>query len=80
MSSVKVAITLDRETLSRVDALVSSSVFPNRSRAIQAAVAEKLTRMERGRLASECAKLDPKFEKALAEEGLGLELDAWPEY
>ena len=80
MSSVKVAITLDRETLSRVDDLVSRSVFPNRSRAIQAAVAEKLARMERSRLASECAKLDPKFEKALAEEGLGQELEAWPEY
>ena len=35
--------------------------------------------LERGRLASECAKLDPAFEKALAEEGLGQELDAWPE-
>lgn len=80
MSTVKVAITLDRETLNRVDGLVSRSVFPNRSRAIQAAVAEKLARMDRSRLASECAKLDPKFEKALAEEGLGQELEAWPEY
>ena len=80
MGSVKVAITLDRETLSRVDGLVSRSVFPNRSRAIQAAVAEKLARMERSRLAAECAKLDPKLEKALAEEGLGQELEAWPEY
>ena len=80
MSSVKVAITLDRETLSRVDGLVSRSICPNRSRAIQAAVAEKLARMERSRLASECAKLDPKFERALAEEGLGQELEAWPEY
>ena len=80
MSSVKVAITIDRETLSRVDGLVSRSVFPNRSRAIQAAVTEKLARMEHNRLASECAKLDPQFEKALAEEGLGQELEAWPEY
>jgi Arc/MetJ-type ribon-helix-helix transcriptional regulator len=80
MSSVKVAITLDQETLTRVDSLVSKSIFPNRSRAIQAAVSEKLERMERGRLATECAKLDPKFEKALAEEGLGQELESWPEY
>ena len=36
--------------------------------------------VERGRLVAECAKLDPAFEKALAEEGLGLERDAWPEY
>lgn len=80
MASVKVAVTIDRETLERVDGLVSKKVFPNRSRAIQSAVAEKLARMERGRLASECAKLDPKFEKSLAEEGLGRELDAWPVY
>ena len=65
MSSVKVAITMDRETLSRVDGLVEKNVFPNRSRAIQTAVAEKLARMERSRLASECTKLDPKQEKAL---------------
>ena len=80
MSSVKVAITIDRQTLQRVDGLVSKKVFPNRSRAIQEAVAEKLTRMERSRLASECAKLDPKSEKALAEEGLGRELETWPGY
>ncbi len=80
MSSVKVAITIDSGTLKRVDSLVAKKVFPNRSCAIQSAVAEKLARMERGRLASECAKLDSKFEKALAEEGLGQELDGWPAY
>ena len=35
MGSVKVAITIDRETLSRIDGLISKGVFPNRSRAIQ---------------------------------------------
>lgn len=68
MSSVKIAITIDSRSLERVDGLVTKKVFPNRSRAIQSAVVEKFARMERGRLASECAKLDPKFEKALAEE------------
>jgi metal-responsive CopG/Arc/MetJ family transcriptional regulator len=80
MSSVKVAITMDSETLKRVDALVAKKVFPNRSRAVQAAVAEKLARLEHTRLATECAKLDPAFEQALAEEGMGEELDAWPAY
>ncbi len=80
MSSVKVAITLDRRTLQRVDGLVSRKTFPSRSRAIQEAVAEKLARMERSRLASECAKLDPRVEKALADEGLGRDLATWPEY
>ena len=29
---------------------------------------------------AECAKLDQKFENALAEEGLGQELEAWHKY
>lgn len=80
MSSVKVTITLDSKTLTHVDSLVAKNVFPNRSRAIQLAVSEKLARMEHRRLSAECAKLDPKFEKAMAEEGLGSELESWPEY
>lgn len=80
MSSVKVAITIAEENLIRVDKLVSRGVFPSRSRAIAEAVAEKLARMEHSRLAAECAKLDPAFERALAEEGMDGELRAWPEY
>ena len=80
MSSIKVAITIDSGVLERVDGLVAKKLYPNRSRAIQSAVAEKLARLERGRLASECANLDPKFEKALAEEGMGQEAAIWPEY
>ena len=44
------------------------------------AIQEKLTRVNRSRLARECAKLDPKFEKALAEEGLSQDVGGWPEY
>ena len=80
MSKTKVAITLDTELLEELDDLIANARFPNRSQAIEAAVAEKLERLRRGRLARESAKLDPKEEKALAEEGLGAELDAWPEY
>lgn len=80
MPRAKVAISLDEDTLDRLDRLVRARVFPNRSRAIQEAVAEKLSRMEHRRLARECAKLDPAFEKTLAEEGLTDELSSWPEY
>jgi len=31
-------------------------------------------------LARECAKIDPIFEKAMAEEGLTEDLSAWPKY
>jgi len=80
MARAKVAVTVEEETLQRLDRLVREAVFPNRSQAIQAALDEKLERLERTRLARECAKLDPGFEKALAEEGLSQDLSEWPEY
>ncbi len=80
MSRSKVAISLDEQILDRLDRLVKEAAFPNRSKAIEKAIEEKLARLERSRLARECAKLDPEFEKAMAEEGLSEELSASPEY
>ena len=80
MATSKIAITIDQNLLHRLDFLVKSQRFTNRSRAIQEAVAEKLARIERSRLAQECAKLDPKFEQEMAEEGFTAEMDEWPEY
>jgi len=80
MAASKIAITIDQNLLHRLDFLVKSKKFTNRSRAIQEAVAEKLARIERSRLAQECAKLDPKFEQEMAEEGFTAEMDEWPEY
>jgi metal-responsive CopG/Arc/MetJ family transcriptional regulator len=80
MGSSKIAISMDEKVLARLDRMVKTRVFPNRSKAIQSAVQEKLEQVEHGRLARECAKLDPKFEKAMAEEGFSAELEEWPEY
>ncbi len=80
MGSAKVAITIERELLTQVDRWVAEGRYPNRSRAIQAAVREKLERARRKRLAEEAAKLDKKEERALAEEGFVAESDAWPAY
>ena len=80
MPATKVAITIERELLERLDQLVRERVYPNRSRAIQEAVREKLRRLDHGRLARECAKLDPELEQTLADEGLSTELAEWPEY
>ena len=80
MARSKVAISLDQSTLDRLDQLVKKQIFPNRSQAIEEAVTEKLARLEKSRLAQECSKLDPMFEKAMAEEGLSEELAEWPEY
>ncbi|MFO7838228.1 MAG: ribbon-helix-helix domain-containing protein [Desulfosalsimonadaceae bacterium] len=80
MPTSKIAITIDDKTLKRLDLLVKSKFFPNRSNAIQQAVTEKLNRIDKSRLACECAKLDPEFEQSLAEEGFVSELEEWPEY
>jgi len=80
MAAAKVAITIDEELLRRIDRLVEMRKFPNRSRAIQEAVRDKLERLERGRLARECAKLDRAFEQRMADEGLAGDLEEWPEF
>jgi len=80
MATSKIAITIDQNLLHRLDFLVKSKRFTNRSRAIQEAVAEKLARIERSRLAQECGKLDLKFEQKMAEEGFAAEMNEWPEY
>ena len=80
MPSVKIAVTIDQATLREVDQLVKARMFPNRSQAFQAALAEKLDRLRRTRLATECARLDPAEEQRQADEGIGLDRAAWPEY
>jgi Arc/MetJ-type ribon-helix-helix transcriptional regulator len=79
MATMKVAVTLDTESLREVDRLVREGRFPSRSRAVQAALVEMLARRKRSRLAEELAKLDFREERALAEETLSGE-PAWPEY
>lgn len=80
MGQAKVAISMDEMLLAELDSLVRRHLFPNRSRAVQIAVQEKIQRLEKSRLAKELAKLDLNEEHALAEEGLCLERDRWPAY
>ena len=79
MARAKIAITVDEQALAEIDRLVVEGVFPNRSKAIEDAVQERIARLHRSRLARECAKLDRNEEQALAEEGYVGETD-WPEY
>lgn len=80
MATAKIAISIEEEILGRLDLLVKSRVFPNRSKAIQEAVKEKLYKIERNRLEVECSKLNPEVEQALADEGMAMEINEWPEY
>lgn len=80
MAATKVAITIDSKLLAELDKLVAEHVFPNRSKAIQEALTDKLTRMRRRRLARESAKLVPSEEQAAAEEGFDEDMGQWPTY
>ena len=80
MPKTKVALTLDSALLQRLDELVDRQRFRNRSQAIEAALADKLQRLARTRLARESANLNPREEKRLADEGLADDFASWPEY
>ncbi len=79
MPAAKIAVSLDPEALKEVDRLVRRGLFPSRSSLIQDALAEKLARIRRVRLARECAKLRPAAEQGTAEEFLPSEAE-WPAY
>lgn len=80
MPAAKVAITIEEQLLKRIDRLVAQRKFPNRSQAIQEAVRDKLDRLDGGRLARECAKLNRSTEQKMADEGLVEDLEEWPEF
>ena len=80
MPKTKVALTLDADLVERVDELVAKRRFRNRSQAIESALADKLQRLARTRLARESSKLNVREEKRLADEGLADDLASWPEY
>ncbi len=80
VAKAKVAVTLESETLKRLDRVVRTGRYANRSQAVQAMVHEQLEHIEHRRLAEECAKLDRESEKELAETGLWEDAAAWPEY
>jgi metal-responsive CopG/Arc/MetJ family transcriptional regulator len=80
MNVDKVTISIESSLLKKIDRLVKAKVFPNRSRAIQDAVSEKIERIDQNRLARECAKLDAEEEQSLADEGLALEATEWQPY
>jgi Arc/MetJ-type ribon-helix-helix transcriptional regulator len=79
MGRAKIAITVDEQALAAIDRLVGEGVYPNRSKAIESALQERIATLNRSRLARECAKLNKAEEQALADEGYAGESE-WPEY
>lgn len=80
MGAAKFAISVDESLLKKLDRLVKKGLFPNRSRAFQAAMQEKIERLEHVQLARECSKLDILAEQAMAEDLSKEEFESWPEY
>ena len=80
MHRIKIAVSIDSRLLEELDQHIARGKFPSRSRAIEAALAEKLQHLARTQFAREVRKLDAEEEKALAEEGVGSELAGWPAY
>jgi Arc/MetJ-type ribon-helix-helix transcriptional regulator len=80
MPKTKVAITLDADLLTEVDAMVRHRLFASRSAAIEQALSDAVRRMRSARLAAECDKLDPEEERLLAEAGMAEDAGLWPPY
>jgi metal-responsive CopG/Arc/MetJ family transcriptional regulator len=80
MPKRKVAVTIEKDLIIKLDRLVSEGKYPSRSSAVEDAVIERMVKVEKTRLAEESAKLDPAYEQALADEGLIGDLSEWPEY
>lgn len=80
MKYAKVAISIEESVLKKIDRLVKAKTFASRSQALQKAAESALEKIERSRLAAECAKLDKRAESKLADEGLSRDLEEWPDY
>lgn len=80
MPKQKVAVTLEVETLRRVDRMVRDAGFASRSQAVESVVAAQLDRLERRRLAEECSKADPALERRMADEGLCVDVAPLADY
>jgi len=80
MPKQKVAVTIEKDLIIKLDRLVSEGKYPSRSSAVEDAVIERMVKVEKSRLAEESAKLDPAYEQALADEGLLGDLSEWPVY
>lgn len=80
MAKAKVAVTIEEAILEQVDRLVKQRAFSNRSQAFEEALSDKLSRMARTRLARESARLDPRQEREMAEEGILEDEQLWPPF
>jgi metal-responsive CopG/Arc/MetJ family transcriptional regulator len=80
MTRAKIAITIDQVLLELLDSLVQNNIFQNRSQAINTALKEKLSRIEKTRLELECQKLIKQEEREFADMGIEEDFREWERY
>lgn len=79
--AAKIAISIDSSLLERLDTFIQKKQFKNRSQAIQSVVEEAVNRLEHNRLTEECNKLDPAYERHMADEWQDIEgEEEWSKY
>jgi metal-responsive CopG/Arc/MetJ family transcriptional regulator len=80
VTRAKIAITIDQVLLELLDSLVQNNIFQNRSQAINTALKEKLSRIEKTRLELECQKLIKQEEREFADMGIEEDFREWERY
>ena len=80
MTRAKIAITIDQVLLELLDSLVQNNIFQNRSQAINTALKEKLSRIQKTRLELECQKLVMQEEQEFADIGIEEDFREWERY
>jgi len=80
MTRAKIAITIDQVLLELLDNLVQNRTFRNRSQAINSALKEKLSRIQKTRLELECKKLVMEEEREFADIGIEEDFKEWDKY
>jgi len=80
MTRAKIAITIDQVLLELLDNLVQNDIFQNRSQAINTALKEKLSRIQKTRLELECQKLVIDEERDFADIGIEEDFIEWERY
>lgn len=79
MPRARVSVSLDPSAIAELDRLAKRRRLNGRSQALRAFVEAGVGRLDARRFARECAKLDPEYEKALAEWKTSRVLEQWPE-
>ena len=80
MTRAKIAITIDHVLLELLDSLIQNRTFSNRSQAINTALKEKLSRIQKTRLELECQKLVMEDEREFADIGIEEDFREWDKY